>query len=164
MGDNTKYDALLLMMVTGIIEIFNTATGRSFSEQRNFTYQKYINYGDIKSLIVPYAPLVSITSIADASEDVLYAAEDYKINYAAGIIVFQFELPRLLMLTVTGKHGYEEIPYDIGLAVATQTEFLWEKRKSMAKRSSSTARGDVTYHEKVQILTLCNEIIQKYKL
>ncbi len=165
-NDDTENDNMIRGLITGVLTIFNSDTQRSFDDIVNFEYQKFISYQGIRKVTVPFAPIVSITSIGDASEDIEYDEDDndFKLNKNAGIIVFQYGLPVNVMLTITGKHGYDEIPQDIGVSCATQVTFLFEKRGGMAKRSKSTGQGDVTYEEKVKILEICERVLKVYKL
>jgi len=166
-GSCTDKDDFLTALIQGVIEIFNTHTNRSFAEKKKFTYERFIDRGElIDKITLPYAPIASITSIQSQDGLIIYSQtdQDFKIDSEAGIIIFSGYLTQRMMLKIIGKYGGDDIPADVGIAILTQTLLIYDKRNSMGLRGSSGGDGSVTYTEQLKILEMNQGLIDKYRL
>jgi len=161
--DDTSQDNLIKGIIASVIETFNSATNRSFNEKRKATFQQFIYYGQkIRKIMLPNAPVDSITTVQSDDETVTYASTEYKFITETGQLIFSSYVSTDMLLEVEYKHGYSEIPADVGLAIFTQTLLIFDKRKDMATKGASGYGASVTYVEKLKMMEMNQEVIERY--
>lgn len=170
-------DALLVLVIDGVSDVFNGITGRMLA--KTTWTSRAINGSGSRYLYLPDYPVVgSITGIVESDEDgntVSYTSSDFTListnDYAFLLKVVGVWRRGYLNETLTFVAGFDvagtspTIPGDLKFAALEQTAFEWKKaqQKDWGVTSKTFPDGSITKENVTELLPQVKAIINRYR-
>jgi uncharacterized phiE125 gp8 family phage protein len=173
-------DAVISQITSSMEDVFNNATNRklilnSVDDILNWT-------GGGHRIVIPRYPVVSITSIKEASDydfdnaDALVANTDYRLMKDSGIIYRMnnrwLDAEDGIEIKYRGGYvsagqvpaaGEKAMPADLREAAIMQTSFIYKRRNDIGVTSNSAMGSSITTFSAMDLLPMVKDILKKYE-